>query len=335
MKNIAVLMPADARPFELSIFCEVFGVDRSADGLPAFDFEIVSERPGVPILMAGGLRMTATAALERFEEADLVAVAPSTRPSMDISPALRDALHSVVDRGGRVMAICSGAFTLAAAGLLEGRQAVTHWMHTDALADAFPNVRVQRDVLYVDEDPIFTSAGAAAGIDLCLHLVRKDHGSAVASAIARRMIVAPHRAGDQAQRLQVAVPPVSHDDGIDALLDWALENLNEDLSIGALAKRTFMSPRSFIRRFGSLTGTSPYAWVVDQRIRLAQRILEEDPEAKVSDIAVQVGFRTSAILRDHFRRKFGCSPSDYRSMFAAAQQQDIAMPTRARALAAR
>lgn len=335
MKNIAVLMPASARPFELSIFCEVFGVDRSADGLPFFDFEIVSEQPGVPVPTAGGLTMTATAGLERFAEADLVAISPGATPSIEVSPALRRALHDVIDRGGRVMSICSGAFTLAASGLLDGRKAVTHWMYTETLAACFPRVDVQRDGLYIDDDPIFTSAGTAAGIDLCLHLVRKDHGSAVASAIARRMIVAPHRAGDQAQQLQVAVPSVSHDDGIDSLLDWALENLGEDLSIDSMAKRTFMSPRSFIRRFGSLTGTSPYAWVADQRVRLAQRILEEDPQAKVSDIAAQVGFRTSAVLRDHFRRRFDCSPSEYRALFAAASQGGTAIPSPRRALAIR
>lgn len=323
MKNVAVLMPESVRPFELSIFCEVFGTDRSDAGLPVFDFAIVSERPGVPVSTVGGLSVTATAGLERLTEADLVAVAPSMYPTRQISLEVCQALHDAVHRGARVVAVCSGAITLAAAGLLDGRRAVTHWMYTDLLASRYPRIDVQSDVLYVDDDPIFTSAGAAAGIDLCLHLVRMDHGSAVASAIARRMIIAPHRAGHQAQLLQAAIPDFGHSDGIDALLDWALEHLDEDLSIRALARRTYMSPRSFIRRFNSVTGTSPYAWVIDQRLRLAQRILEEDTDAKVADIAARTGFGSPSILRAHFRRKFGYSPSAYRALFRGVEARTV------------
>lgn len=320
MKNVAVVMSETVPPFELSIFCEIFGVDRSADGLPSFEFEIVSERPGVPVATFGGITITPTIGLERLSEADLVALSPPLIPALSVSPALRKALHDVVNRGGRLVAVCSSAFTLAAAGLLDGRQAVTHWMHTEELASRYPNIDVQRNVLYIDDDPIFTSAGTAAGIDLCLHLIRKDHGSAVASAIARRMVAAPHRAGDRAQQLRTVTLDSTHGDEIDSLLCWALNHLDEDLSIETMAKRTFMSPRSFIRRFGTVTGTSPHAWVIEQRIRLAQQILEDEPEAKTAGIASRAGFRSQSVLREHFRRRFGCSPSSYRAIFGFADQ---------------
>jgi transcriptional regulator GlxA family with amidase domain len=331
MRNIAVLIPDSVRLFELSIFCEIFGIDRSADGFPCFDFEVVTERPGVPVATAGGLVMTPTAGLERLSQADLVAVMPAENPPTSISAELQKALQNAVNRGARVVAVCSASFTLAAAGVLDGRSATAHWMDTEELAARYPRVDVHRDVLYVDDDPIFTSAGTAAAIDLCLHLLRKDHGSSVAAAMARRMAAAPHRAGDQLQRAQVATPQAGHDDGINSLLHWALDNLDEDLSIDALARRTYMSPRSFIRRFGSVTGTSPYAWVVEQRIRLAQRILEEDPQARVSDIAAKAGFRSPSVLRDHFRRKFGCSPSSYRTIFNATNRP-AALPDTTRTL---
>lgn len=325
MRNVAVLMSSTVRPFELSIFCEVFGIDRSDDGVPAFDFDIVSETPGVPVGTFGGIAITPTAGLDRLEDADLVAVAPPLDLPTEVTAATRSALQGALERGSRVMSMCSGAFILGAAGLLDGRRAATHWMYADELARRFPETHVDEKVLYVDEDPVFTSAGTVAGIDLCLHLIRKDFGSSVANTIARRMVMTPHRTGGQAQFIETTIPDPRRDDGIDALLDWALENLHEDLSIEVLARRTYLSRRSFARRFRAATGTTPYAWIVEQRIRLAQKLLEENLELTIEDIAVHTGFNSAGMLRQHFKRKFNCSPSDYRAKFAHVSSSAYAL----------
>jgi transcriptional regulator GlxA family with amidase domain len=316
VKNVAVLMPSAVRPFELSIYCEVFGIDRTADGVPPFDFAVVSERPGRAAAAIGGIAITPAAGLDRLADADVVAVAPSPDPAHEVSPAVAAALHDAVRRGSRVIAVCSAAFTLAAAGLLDGRRVATHWMYAAELARRFPRVRVDPDVLYVDDDPILTSAGTAAGIDLCLHLVRKDHGAAVAATIARRMVVPPHRSGGQAQLLGAPIADVRRDDGIGPVLEWALRHLHEDLSLDVLARRGFQSRRSFARRFRAATGTSPHAWILDQRVARAQALLEQRPDLTVEDVAVHAGFPSAAMLRQHFRRRVGCSPSGYRARSA-------------------
>ncbi len=316
MKNVAVLMPSAVRPFELSVYCEVFGIDRTADGVPAFDFAVVSERPGEPAASIGGIGIVPAAGLERLAGADLVAVAPSPEPAREVSPAVAAALHDAVRRGSRVVAVCSAVFTLAAAGLLDGRRVATHWMYAAELARRFPRLRVDPEVLYVDDDPVFTSAGTAAGIDLCLHLVRKDHGAAVAATIARRMVVPPHRIGTQAQIVGGPLTGPRHDEGIAPVLDWALRHLHEDLSVDVLARRSFQSRRSFTRRFRAATGTSPHAWLLDQRIACAQALLERGPGLTVEDVAVHAGFPSAAMLRRHFQRRVGCSPSDYRARSA-------------------
>jgi AraC family transcriptional activator FtrA len=311
-----VLMPSTVRPFELAVYTEVFGVDRTAYGVPAFDFAVVSERPGVPVPTFGGLHVTPAAGLDRLAAADVVAVAPPVWPQRTVSPAVARALHAAVDRGARVVAVCSAAFTLAAAGLLDGRRVATHWMYADDLAAWFPRVGVDPDVLYVDDDPVFTSAGTAAGIDLCLHLIRKDHGAAPAAAVARGMVLGPHRSAGQAQLVESPVPARPADGGIDALLDWMLGNLHEDLSVDVLARRALQSRRSFARRFRAITGTTPYAWILEQRLRLAQRLLETEPALGVEEAAARAGFNSAALLRQHFQRRLGCSPTQYRSRFA-------------------
>ncbi len=313
---MAVLMQSTVRPFELSIYGEVFGTDRTASGLPAFGYAVVAERPGIPVPVAGGLTVTPAAGLDRLAEADLIAIAPAEKPSREISPAVAAALRAAVDRGARIAAVCSGAFTLAAAGLLDGRRAATHWRYAADLAAWFPRVSVDADVLYVDDDPIFTSAGTAAGIDLCLHLIAKDFGAAAAATVARGMVTGPHRPGGHAQYLRSPVAAPRHDDGIAELLGWALGNLHEDLSVDLLARRVRQSRRSFARRFRAATGTSPYAWVLEQRLQLAQRLLETAPAMAVEETAARAGFSSSASLRQHFQRRFGCSPTRYRSRFA-------------------
>ena len=320
MRNVAVLMSETVRPFELSVYSEVFGVDRTAYGVPAFAYTITSERPGVPVPAFGGLSVTPAAGLDRLAHADLVAIAPPIEPQRTISPAVAAALHAASGRGARLVAVSSGAFTLAAAGLLNDRAVATGWMDANRLVQWFPQVRVDPTVLYVDDDPIFTSAGTAAGIDLCLHLIRKDHGAAAAAAVARGMVLGPHRTARQAQVVD-PMPGPREDDGIEALLDWALGNLHEDLSIETLARRALLSRRSFARRFRAATGTSPYAWILEQRVRLAQQLLETEPRLGVEEAAGRAGFSSAALLRQHFQRRFGCSPTQYRSRFAPVSRR--------------
>jgi AraC family transcriptional activator FtrA len=317
---VAVLMLSTVRPFELAVYSEVFGTDRTAQGVPPIDFAIVSERPGVPVPTFGGLYVTPSAGLDRLADADLVAVAPTATPARRVSPAVAEALQAAAARGARLVAVCSAAFTLAAAGLLDGRRVATHWMYAADLAARFPKVTVDPDVLYVDDDPIFTSAGTTAGIDLCLHLIRKDHGAYAAAAVARGMVAGPHRSPGQAQIIADALPG-GREDRLNGLLDWALGNLHEDLSVDTLARRALLSRRSFARRFRAETGTSPYAWILEQRVRLAQRLLETEPWLGVEEAAGRAGFSSAALLRQHFQRRFGCSPTQYRSRFAAVSRE--------------
>ena len=305
-------MPSTVRPFELALYCEVFGVDRTDRAVPSFDFAICSERPGVPVPTYGGMQVTPTHDLSRLAAADLVAVAPPAAPVRTVSPETAAALHAAMDRGARVVAVCSAAFLLASAGLLSGRTVAVHSMDAGRLREWFPEVAVDPSRLYVDDDPILTSAGAAAGIDLCLHLIREDHGAAAAAAVAHDMLIGRHRTAAQARPAPFERP----DDGIDKLLDWALGNLHEDLSIDVLARRAFLSTRSFARRFRAATGTSPYAWVLEQRVRVAQHLLESDPSVGVEEAAGRAGFSSAALLRQHFQRRFGCSPTEYRARFA-------------------
>ncbi|GIF22612.1 transcriptional regulator GlxA family with amidase domain [Actinoplanes tereljensis] len=292
-------MSDTVRPFELAVYCEVFGTDRTAAGAPVFDFAIASAAPGVPVPVFGGLTVTPAAGLDRLSEADLVAVAPPVAPVRAVDPAVATALHAAIARGARVVALGSATFTLAAAGLLDGRTVAAPWIYAPQLADWFPRVRVDPSVGYVDDDPVLT---AAAGIDLCLHLVRKDHGAVAAGAVA--------------QGLRFMTPVRRADDDIAALLDWAADNLHEDLSIEVLARRALLSTRSLARRFRAATGVTPYAWILEQRVSLAQRLLETQPSLGVEEAAGRAGFSSAALLRQHFQRRFGCSPSQYRSRFA-------------------
>jgi len=312
LRNVAVAVCDGVSVFELGVVCEVFGVDRTDTGLPGYDFAVCAAEPG-PLRSGGGFAIEPAHGLERLASADLVAV-PHWR-SVDEAPpaALLDALRSVVARGGRVMSVCSGAFALAAAGLLDGRRATTHWRYAAALAERYPAVDVDPNVLYVDAGPVLTSAGTAAGIDLCLHLVRREHGAAVANAVARRMVVPPHRDGGQAQYVEAPVPLPRRDDLAD-VLSWAVSHLDSPLSVETLAARALMSPRTFARRFKAATGATPYAWLLHQRTLLAQRLLEEG--LPVEEVARRSGFGSAATLREHFARARGTSPSAYRRTFA-------------------
>lgn len=313
LQNVAAVVGRNASPFELGVVCEVFGFDRSKDGLPVYDFAVCATEPG-PLMTGGGFRIDTAHGLERLATADLIAIPGWDELDVEPPAALLEALRQAVARGARVMSVCTGAFVLAAAGLLDGRRATTHWRHAAELARRFPKIDVDPNVLYVDDGSVLTSAGTAAGIDLCLHILRREHGAAVANNVARRMVVAPHRDGGQAQYIET--PVVEHVRGHDLalLLDWVQANLDQPMAVEDLASRALMSVRTFNRRFVAVTGTTPHRWITSQRIRLAQRLLEET-ELDVEQVAQQTGFGTGATLRHHFSGHRGTSPQLYRRSF--------------------
>jgi transcriptional regulator GlxA family with amidase domain len=311
LTNVAVAVLPRVAPFELGTICEVFGMDRSEMGVPAFDFAICAERPGEPLQTKAGFSIIAPHGFDRLAEADLVAVPASG--GRDYPEELLQALRDAVDRGAWVLSVCSGAEVLAASGILDGRRCTTHWMYAADLAARHPAVSVELDVLYVEDGTILTSAGTAAGIDACLHLVRRELGSEVAATIARRMVVPPQREGGQRQYVESPVPQVGADT-LQPVLEWALEHLDRDLSVAALARRAMMSERTFARRFRAETGSTPYHWVTGQRVLLARRMLESTT-ASVEQVATRCGLGTAAILRHHFTRVVGTSPQAYRRSF--------------------
>jgi transcriptional regulator GlxA family with amidase domain len=311
LQNVVALALPGVAPFELGVVCEVFGMDRSAQGLPTHDFAVVSE-DAQPIESAGGFELVTRHGLDRAAAADLVCV-PAAPRDADLSPAIIEMLQDTVARGSRVLSVCSGAFVLGAAGLLDGRPCTTHWFHADELAARFPLAKVECDVLYVDDDPVFTSAGTAAGIDTCLHLLRKEYGSAVANGVARRMVVAPHRDGGQAQYVETPIPEATGET-LEPLLTWMLGHLDEEHSVDELATRALLSPRTFARRFRRETGTTPHLWLTQQRLLHAERLLVETDEP-VERVASLSGFGSSSLLRHHFSRKRGTTPQSYRRAF--------------------
>jgi transcriptional regulator GlxA family with amidase domain len=310
LTDVAVVVLDGVSPFELGVVCEVFGTDRTADGLPGFDFAVCSP-DARPVTTSAGFSLQPAHGLERIASADLVAV--PALPQGPTDPAVLDALRAAVLRGARVLSVCTGAFVLGEAGLLDGRRCTTHWRHSAELAARFPAARVDADVLYVHDGPVITSAGTAAGIDACLHVVRTELGVRVATAIARRMVVPPHRDGGQAQYVETPVP-LHEVDSLQPLLDWVCAHLDAEHTVESLAARALMSPRTFARRFKQETGTTPYAWLSARRVELAQRLLEETDEP-VEHIASVVGFGTAAVLRHHFGATVTTTPQAYRRAF--------------------
>lgn len=312
LTNVAVLAFEGVAPFELGVLCEAFGLDRSDMGVPRLDFAVCAADDR-PMRTSMGFSIQATEGLDRIEAADLVAVPAIPRGGIPPEPVVR-ALRDAFDRGARILSVCSGAFTLGAAGLLDGRECTTHWMYTEELQSRFPLARVVPEVLYVDSGQVVTSAGTAAGLDACLHIWRQEYGAAVASTIARRAVVPPHRDGGQAQYIARAVPDVDAET-LGPLLTWVLENLGEDHTVESLARRAHMSPRTFARRFRDETGTTPHSWLTRQRVAAAEELLERT-EQPVEWIASEVGFGNAAALRHHFTRVRGVSPQVYRRQFA-------------------
>lgn len=300
-------------PFELGVACEVFGTDRSKQGLPLHDFAVCGVQAG-PIRTKSGFHIHTPHGLERLAEADLVLVPPMDEPPPpSVPPEALAALRAAVDRGAWVAGLCTGVFALAHAGLLDGRRAAVHWYAAAMFQATFPQVELDPFVLYVAEPPVFTSAGTAAAIDLCLHLVREGYGAQVANAIARRMVVPPHRDGGQAQYIELPVPTAA--DALTPVLAWLEQHLDQELSVAELARRSHMSPRTFARRFVAETGTTPHHWLTTQRIVQAQRLLETTPQ-DVETIARSCGFGNAAVLRHHFTRRLGTTPTRYRRTFA-------------------
>jgi transcriptional regulator GlxA family with amidase domain len=313
LKNVVAVAYDGVGTFGLGVLSEVFGYDRSPDGLPSYDFAVVSEG-AAPVRTDTGLRLHVDHGLERASDADLVVALgwedAEALPSAAVQQVFRDAL----DRGARVMSHCSGAYVLAAAGVLDGRRIATHWMNAADLAGRYPAVTVDADVLYVDDDPVFSSAGTAAGIDTCLHLLRREHGAGVANQIARRMVVPPYRDGGQAQYVEAPVPEVDESSRLREVLAWAQAHLDEPLPVDELAARALMSPRSFARHFRAATGASPHAWLLAQRVGLAQELLEQS-DLGIDEVARRSGFGAPTTLRHHFALRVGTSPQAYRRTF--------------------
>ncbi|MET8088690.1 helix-turn-helix domain-containing protein [Micromonospora sp. NPDC005220] len=302
--------------FETGIVTEVFGLARPEFDVDWYDLVLCAERP-VPVPVVGGASLHTPYGLAELAAARTVIVADVTA---DPSPELVTALRQAHRRGARIMSICSGAFALAGAGLLDGRRATTHWRYAELLARRYPRVEVNPDVLYLDDGDLLTSAGSAAGLDLCLHVIRRDHGAAIANAVARRLVIPPHRDGGQAQFVEAPVPTDPDDDRIVGSIDWALAHLAEPLTVAELAGRAHMSSRTYLRHFARATGTSPIRWLIDQRIRASLALLEETDLA-VEQVARAVGFDTPVTYRHHFGRSMLTSPSAYRRAFRTGAGQ--------------
>ncbi|MFD3701060.1 GlxA family transcriptional regulator [Streptomyces sp. NPDC058646] len=304
----------------VGIVAEVFGPH--GNGAPGFDFALCADRPGT-VRTDAGVPLTVAHGLDRLATADLVIVLPGAGFRTPPGPEVLDALSAAHVRGALIAAHCVGTFTLAAAGLLDGRRATTHWRFADLLSRSYPSVSVEPEALYLDEGRIVTGAGAAAGTDLCLHLIRREHGAAVANHIARDMVLPSHRDGGQAQYLSAPVPEDGEDERLADVLAWAREHLHEALPVSELASRAVMSKRSFARRFSAATGTTPHAWLRDLRLSSAEELLETT-DLPVEEIARRVGYGSAAVLRDQFVRRRGVPPRSYRRSFTRVPRPDRA-----------
>ena len=304
--HVAILALDKVVTLDLAIPAQVFaGYD-----VAPYRATLCAEAPG-PVRTNAGFDVVAERGLDALAEADTIVVPGFERTERELAPAVLAALR---DTPARKVSICTGAFALAAAGVLDGRRATTHWRHARELAERFPAVTVAPDVLYVDEGDVLTSAGVAAGLDLCLHIVALDHGAAVARAYAKRIVVSPHRDGGQAQYVDGPVP-ADAGGSLAATRQWALERLHEPLTVRALAEHAHVSERTFARRFAAETGLPPLRWLHAQRVDAARAALETT-RASVDDVAYSCGFGTAANLRKHFRRAVRTTPTAYRRAFA-------------------
>lgn len=311
--RVAILALPSVVCFDLSVPLQIFAYPRPDLGAQRYRAVVCGPRIGRLEPASGDFALTLRHGLSALQRADTVVIPGIDDLDRPIAPAVLRALQAAHARGARLVSICTGAFVLAAAGLLDGRRATTHWLDAPELARRFPAVRVDPNVLYIDEGRVLTSAGIAAGIDLCLHLVRQDHGAVVANAVARRMVVAPHRGGGQAQFIP---QPVAEPDGyaLDATRTWMLGRLGRPMTVAEMARHAGMAERSFVRHFARETGTSPLRWLLRQRVLAAQQLLELS-DAGIDRIAARCGFGSAVTLRLHFRRLLGTSPVAYRRAF--------------------
>ncbi len=314
LKKVVLLALPGVAPFEFGVVCEIFGIDRTETGGPGFDFTIATADPG-PVRTSLGYTMDIQTGLDAAADADLVAV--PAHEITNIDPRYLEVIRQAEARGAWVLSVCSGAFALAAAGILTGRRATTHWMHTDKLARMYPDTAVDADVLFVEDRKVVTSAGTAAGIDAALHIVRKEWGAAATNVIARRMVVPPQRDGGQSQYIDTPVQECASD-SFSIVAEWMLENIAEDLTVDQLARKALMSSRTFARRFRAEMGTTPAAWLNRQRIIRAQQLLERS-DLGLESVAQQTGFGTAAVMRHHFLKVLQTTPTNYRRAFGARQ----------------
>ncbi|MBZ6129477.1 helix-turn-helix domain-containing protein [Streptomyces olivaceus] len=312
MHTVAVLALDRVIPFDLSTPIEVFSRTRLPDGRPGYQIRVCAERSEVD---AGAFTLRAPWGLDGLRDADTIVVPGTATPADPLAPAVRDALRTAAADGTRIASICAGTFPLAATGLLDGLRATTHWLAAEALAGAHPDVEVDPDVLYVDNGQLLTSAGAAAGLDLCLHMIRRDYGSAVAAHAARLSVMPLEREGGQAQFIVHDYPPAPRGSALEPLLTWLRDNLARDLALADIAAHAGMSTRTLIRRFREQTGSTPLQWLHRARVRQAQHLLETTQHS-VERIAGQVGFGSPTAFRERFKRTTGVSPQTYRRTFA-------------------
>ena len=312
-RRVAALAYDRMATFEFGIVVEIFGLPRPEVKVPWYRFEVCALDRG-PLRATGGVTVNVRAGLRALGRAGTIVIPGWRDPDERPPEALLKAVRAAHARGARLVTICSGVFVLAAAGLLDGRRATTHWRYVERLRALHPRVRVEPDVLYVDEGSILTSAGSAAGIDLCLHVVRRDYGAEIANQVARRLVVSPQREGGQSQFVPAPVPPAVTG-GLGRVLEWAQRRLGEDLPVARWARQAAMSPRTFARRFHDETGTTPHRWLNHQRVLAAQQRLETTSQS-IDEVADAVGLRTAATLRLHFRRALRTTPTTYRRRFS-------------------
>ncbi|MFD5226078.1 GlxA family transcriptional regulator [Microbacterium sp. NPDC058342] len=319
MRTVACVIDHGFAPFEFGVACEAFGLDRSEDGIPKFDFRVVAPDPG-PVPSKIGFSVEVEHDLSFAREADLVIFCPIRSEAWDrVDPRLIDLARQAVARDAWVMSVCSGSFILAAAGVLDGRRATTHWMYAHQLAQMYPRVQVDPDVLFVQDGRIISSAGTAAGIDACLHLLRIELGAELTGRIARRMVVPPQRDGGQAQYVDRPLP-VASSASLASVADWAVRNIRDELSIDQLAGHAHMSTRTFARRFKAEFGATPASWLTRQRVIHAQRMLERT-DLGLDRIAEECGFGSAGVLRQNFARVLGTTPTAYRARFSCRDER--------------
>ncbi|UXX94435.1 helix-turn-helix domain-containing protein [Streptomyces sp. AD2-2] len=321
-QRVAVIVDEGTNPFEVGVATELFGLPRPELGLPGPLYEVLLCTPTPEVRMNHGFfTLSGAHGLDAVDSADTLVVPGRPDNVVPRGPAVLDAIRRTHARGARVMSLCTGTFALAEAGLLDGRRATTHWMWADLFRTLHPRVRLEPDVLFVDDGDVLTASGSAAALDLGLHVVRRDHGAEIANAVSRRLVFAAHRDGGQRQFVERPLPDVP-DESLAPLLAWARERLGEPLAVADLASRAAVSPATLHRRFRAQLGTTPWAWLTGERVALACRLIERGEE-RLDVVAATCGLGTGANLRMRLRRETGLSPSAYRRRFGPASGEAV------------